>query len=260
VLTAASLMVSGPAATCAIALAKRLPNLRVGLHLTLLEGVATAPPWEIPALLDKTGRLRRDMVGFAFSLALRPSARRQLRQEIAAQFAAFRRTGLVLDHVNAHKHFHVHPLVAAEVVGACVENGAPALRVPREPASVIASIDGTATAQPLVTAWARSLDRRARRARLLAPDAVFGLRWSGRVTKSRLAGLLDRLPAGLVEIYTHPATSDAFVGHTPGYRYSEELAALADPDIIELARRSAHHRGGYSDCIETADRRLAQAG
>ena len=38
--------------------------------------------------------------------------RAQLRAEIEAQFAAFEATGLALDHVNAHKHFHLHPTIA----------------------------------------------------------------------------------------------------------------------------------------------------
>jgi hopanoid biosynthesis associated protein HpnK len=260
ILTAASLMVAGRAAVRAVTLAKRLPTLRIGLHLTLLEGIPTAPSWEIPNLLDDGGRLRRDMVGLGFALALRPSVRRQLRHEIAAQFSAFRRTGLALDHVNVHKHFHVHPLVAAEVVAACLENGVPALRVPCEPASVIARIDGAATPQPFVTPLARRLRARARRARLLTPDAVYGLRWSGQVTRARLAALLEWLPEGLIEIYTHPATSDAFPGHTHGYRYTEELTALTDPEVIKHARRCGHYPGGYSDFVGSPDARVAGVG
>ena len=252
-------MVAGRAAVRAVTLAKRMPTLRVGLHLTLLEGNPTAPAWEIADLLDSGGRLRRDMVKFAFAL-LRPSVRRQLRHEIAAQFAAFRRTGLTLDHVNVHKHFHVHPLIASEVVAACVENGAPALRVPREPPSVIARIDGAATPQPFVTLWARRLRARARRARLFAPDAVYGLRWSGQVTRARLANLLEWLPEGMIEIYTHPATSDVFPGHAHGYRYAEELAALTDPDVIERARRCGHYPGGYFDFVGSPEPRLAKTG
>ena len=29
---------------------------------------------------------------------------------------AFRATGLALDHVNAHKHFHLHPTIAALIL------------------------------------------------------------------------------------------------------------------------------------------------
>jgi hopanoid biosynthesis associated protein HpnK len=260
ILTAASLMVIGTAASRAVALAKRMPSLRVGLHLTLLEGAPAAPLWEIPNLVDAEGRLRRDMVRFAFSLALHPSLRRQLRNEIAAQFSAFRRSGLALDHVNVHKHFHVHPMIAQEVVAACVENGAPALRVPREPAADIARVEGAALPQPFITPWIGQIRTKARRARLLTPKAVFGLRWSGRMTGARLIGLLRRLPEGLIEIYTHPATSDAFPGHTRGYRYTEELIALADPETVKVARRSGHHAGGYLDFTGATPAQLADAG
>jgi len=33
----------------------------------------------------------------------------QAEQEIGAQFQAFANTGLALDHVNAHQHYHMHP-------------------------------------------------------------------------------------------------------------------------------------------------------
>ena len=41
-------MVGAPAAADAIARAKRLPNLRVGLHVTVADGRALLPPHEIP--------------------------------------------------------------------------------------------------------------------------------------------------------------------------------------------------------------------
>ena len=45
-----------------------------------------------------------------------PGCGRQLAAEIEAQFAAFAATGLALDHVNSHKHFHLHPTIAALMV------------------------------------------------------------------------------------------------------------------------------------------------
>ncbi len=247
VLTAASLMVAAPAATQAIAIARRLPRLRVGLHLALLEAPPASPPEEIPDLVDARGNLRGDMVALSFAL-LRPSVRRQLRREIAAQFEAFSRTGLALDHVNAHKHFHVHPLVAREVLAFARRAGAPALRVPLEPAEVLAQVEGARqSSQGIMTPWTKLLRARARRAGLATPDAVFGLRWTGQMTAVRLTGLLAHLPAGLVEIYTHPATADAFAGHARGYRYAAELAALTDPTVVEAVRRSARRVGGFAD-------------
>lgn len=249
-MTAASLMVAGPASGQAVAIAKRLPGLRVGLHLTLLDGAPVSAPQDIPDLIDAESRLRGDMVRLACAL-LRPSVRRQVRREIAAQFEAFHKTGLALDHVNAHKHFHVHPLLAGEVVSACIAHGTTALRVPDEPLAVVARIDGARAAATGMMPWSALLRQRARRAGLTTPDAVFGLRWSGQITASRLAGLLSKLPPGLIEIYTHPATSDSFVGHASGYRYRDELAALTDPAVLAAMRALARRRGGFADFATT---------
>jgi hypothetical protein len=73
------------------------------------------------------------------------------------------------------------------------------------------------------------------------------LAWSGAMTPTRLAALLGRLPTGLVEIYLHPAVTDAFAGAAPGYRYEEEFAALCDSDCIAAVRRSGYALGGYAD-------------
>jgi len=254
VLSAASLMVAGSAAGHAVGLARRMPTLRVGLHVVLVDGEPASPPELIPDLVDGEGRLRRDMIALAFDFALRPKIRRQLEREIAAQFEAFRKTGLTLDHVNAHKHFHLHPVIAGYVVALAQHYGCPALRVPSEPAWVV----GRARWSPAqaVTALLR---RRASRAGMLTPDAVFGLAWSGAMTAERLCTLLDRLPDGLVEIYTHPATANSFRGHAAGYRYVDELAALTDPDVKALVRRCGLRPRGFLDAPSCVNERATSA-
>lgn len=249
VLGAASLMVAGPAAGHAVAMARRLPDLRVGLHLVLSGGLPASDREAIPDLVDDDGQLDASLTRTAFAHALRSSVRRQVAHEIAAQFAAFCRTGLALDHVNAHEHFHVHPLIAGQILAVGREYGMRALRVPREPARVVAAVE-PAPSPPWVQVmrpWTALLSRRARAAGLCTPDSVFGLRWSGGMTAARLEGLLRRLPSGMTEIYTHPAMSDDFVGHAPGYRYRDELAALTDARVIEAVRDSACRVGGYTD-------------
>jgi hopanoid biosynthesis associated protein HpnK len=240
-------MVAGAAAQDAVTRARRLARLRVGLHVVLVEGLPALPPERVPNLVDARGFFRIDMARLGLDIALRRNVRRQLRAEIEAQFEAFRATGLALDHVNAHKHFHLHPMIAAEIMTVGTRYGLRGLRVPREPASVLASVEPQATRVPAwVTApWAALLDWRARRAGLETPDAVFGLAWSGAMTTSRLLGLLRHLPEGRSEIYLHPATTDKFTGHAPGYHYAEELAALTASDVIVAAREL--HLGGYAD-------------
>jgi hopanoid biosynthesis associated protein HpnK len=241
-------MVAGSAAGDAVERARRLPRLRVGLHVVLVDGTPALPPEKVPGLVDASGHFRTDMVRLSFDIFMRPAVRAQLRAEIEAQFRAYQATGLALDHVNAHRHFHMHPQVASAIIAIGRRYGVHALRVPYEPHAVMAKVEPDGRGFPaLVAPWTRLLADLARRNGLLAPDHVFGLAWSGAMSAERLRRLIPHLPAGLTEIYFHPATRDSFADSAPGYRYAGELAALTDPEVIALMRRPDLALGGFSD-------------
>src|SRR6202021_1124325 len=61
VLTAASLMVGAPGTSAAGELAHRLPRLKVGLHLALVDAKPVLPPSTVPDLVDERGRFRATM-------------------------------------------------------------------------------------------------------------------------------------------------------------------------------------------------------
>src|SRR5262249_12711349 len=69
VLSAASLMVSAPAAKDAISRAQRLRSLRVGLHIVLVDGRPTLPPGDIPQLVDADGAFPSDLLKAAIRWA-----------------------------------------------------------------------------------------------------------------------------------------------------------------------------------------------
>jgi chitin disaccharide deacetylase len=173
ILTAASLMVAAAATAHAIARARRLPRLRIGLHLVLVDGRPALPPERLPDLVDATGHLRTDLARLGLEMCARPSVQAQVRAEIEAQFRAYQATGLALDHVNAHKHFHLHPAVAHEIIAIGRRYGMRGLRVPREPAAVLTRVEsGTKRSPGYVTPWTKLLAHRVRRAGLRSPDSV----------------------------------------------------------------------------------------
>jgi hopanoid biosynthesis associated protein HpnK len=240
ILTAASLMVAGEAAADAVARAKALPALGVGLHLVLVEGVPVLSPRDLPDLVGSDGHFRTDMAALGAEIFFRPRVRAQVRAEIEAQFAAFATTGLSLDHVNAHKHFHLHPTIAALIVEIGRRYGMRAARAPIEPVALLQAIEPVKVglAGRVAAPWARAVGRRFARAGVVIPDRVFGLAWSGAMTRERLFALIERLPEGLTEVYTHPAIDDRHPGHAPGYRYRDEFLALTDAGVkAEAAAR-----------------------
>jgi hopanoid biosynthesis associated protein HpnK len=251
VLKAASLMVGAPFAADAVKRAQRLPDLRVGLHLVLTEGRPVLPASSVPDLVDATGAFRTEMARMGRAIFFSRRVQAQIAAEIEAQFAAFRATGLPLDHANAHKHFHVHPTIGRLLIEIGRKFGLKAVRVPLEPAAVLVKAEPGYKPVPAwdTAPWAYLLRRRLRAAGMSVTDAMFGLRWSGAMTANRLAALIRNAPCALIEIYLHPATGP-YAGSAPGYQYAEELAALISPETAAAIAESSAALGGFADFQE----------
>ena len=226
-LTQASLMVAAPAAADAVRRAKALPGLNVGLHLVLVDGDSALGHARLPHITEPDGRFSTNQaalgVRYFFSLA----ARRELRAEIEAQFAAYAATGLVLHHADAHKHFLLHPTIAGMMIEVGRKYGLKRLRVPAEPPGVMVACGERITlSDRALYAWTRLLRWQARG--LEMPDQVFGIKWSGHMTHEKIERLLPHLPEGRTEIYTHPATRRDAALETlmPGYEHVAEFEAL----------------------------------
>jgi hopanoid biosynthesis associated protein HpnK len=242
ILDQASLMVAGPAAKDAVRRARALPSLRVGLHLVVIEGPAVSQPTEIPDLVDAAGQFPSDQARLGFRYFFRPSVRRQLAHEIRAQFAAFAATGLTLDHANAHKHMHLHPIVGKLLIEIGREFGLYSIRIPAEPPATLA-LNGTSAGigDRALYAWSRLLRHQAQAAGMITNDHCFGLAWSGHMTRERVHRLLQNLPDGASEIYFHPATErdELLVRLMPHYEHEAEFATLLDRGLLGLGARPA---------------------
>jgi len=230
ILTTASLMVNEPACAQAVALARANPRLGVGLHLTLLCGRAALAPREIPGLADEDGRFSDDPVATGIRLFFNRRLRTGLTREIAAQFERFAATGLPLDHVNGHLHLHLHPTVFGILMALADEWGIRHLRLTFDPLRLNLRLARGQWLYRLshyliyrwLSAWARpALARRGIR----HTARVFGLLQNARVDEPYVAGLLENLPPGDSELYSHPSLDE----------FRSEFDALASPRVKTLA-------------------------
>src|ERR1700690_1657048 len=256
-LNAASLMVTAHAAEDAVRRARTLPNLRVGLHVVLADGMSTLDAQLIPEIADAQGRMHSDMFRRGVRFFFKPAARRQLEAEIRAQFAAFARTGLPLNHVNVHKHFHIHPTILSTLLKVGRDYGMPAMRVPDEPFWFAARSSGLGPGitQALLSPWIALMKHRLRRARVFHNDKFFGIARGGAIDEASLPAILARLPPGVSEIYLHPATqSGSAIGASMSrYRHAEELEALSSPPV-RAALDAVALRGGYAEVLRAMRR------
>jgi len=232
-LRCASLMVSGPAAAHALALARDCPELCLGVHLTLIQGRAVLPRRALPNLTDSEGYFAPHPVQtgcrYFFQARLLP----EIRRELAAQIEAALATGLTFWFLNSHLNLHLHPRILPVVVGLAREYGIPAMRLVREDWRTTLTLapdrPWSKLAHGLIFAWLSARARGlAQAAGLVVNDHLFGLLNHGRMTEKYLLGLIPRLKPGLTEIYLHPAlAADREMRRaTPTYLRREEFMAL----------------------------------
>ncbi len=253
ILNTASLMVGAPSSGDAIKRAREMPSLGVGLHLVLVRGRPVLSPSRIPGLVGDDGRFSTRLVLSGINFFFRPSVRRQLAAEIRAQFELFRDSGLVLDHVNAHNHMHMHPTVMSLIVGIGADYGLRAVRLPHEPfgASWRATGEGLArrwindiALRPMIAAYRRFLNRHG----ISYNDHVFGMNDSGNMDRRHMLGFLANLPDGVSEIFSHPATGEwpEMEPEARGFRFADELAALIDNEVAAAVSRLGIERTAFA--------------
>lgn len=242
ILTTTSLMVNGDAAADAVRLARENPRLGVGLHLTFVKGRATLPPGSLDGLVDGRGAFTENPVGagmrYFFSRRLHPAIAR----EIEAQFQAFGKTGLPLDHVNGHLHFHLHPTLFGVLKKQATEWGIRHMRLTREPLGLNLKISRGNYLYRLSHAFifeclARYSAAAFRVRNIRHTDRVFGLLENDRITESYLLQLLEQLTPGTYEVYAHP-DEDA---------HAHELEGLCSPRVAALVRQRQIQLIRYTD-------------
>lgn len=221
ILTATTLMANGAAFDDAVRLAGENPELDVGCHLVLVQGVSVLSPGT--PLPETLARLVR-----AVALGrIRPY------EELAAQVRRILAAGLRPTHLDTHKHTHMLPAVL-EAVGRLSEE----FRIPwvRRPFD-FGPTNWKGRAMGLFGGHFRKvLSRHGCR----STDAFAGFRMTGNFDADGLAALIRSLPPGVTEFMCHPGHCGKELRAAPTrLRESREreLAALTDPRVRrELAQ------------------------
>ena len=247
VLTSASLMVNECAADEAVKLAKANHNLAVGLHLVLVLGRAALSHEKIPHITDAEGRFTDSSFQAGIKYYFSPTARRELRAEMRAQFERFVATGLSFSHVDGHTHLHQHPVIFNELIRLCEEFGVRRVRVVKGEMRLSLKLDRKhlpiklvwGTVFNLLGSWC---EKRLAGRGFIQPQKVYGLLQSGDMNEGYLLGLLKQMEAATSEIYAHPLATDANESakhENPGG--ARELQALTS-ERVRLAIETAGFR------------------
>jgi predicted glycoside hydrolase/deacetylase ChbG (UPF0249 family) len=206
IVTSTTLMVNLPWSGEAERLARDVPGLAVGLHLSFCYGPPLAA--DVRSLLGPDGLLDRDLSGLrerADAADIAREAQAQLERFVAL-------TGKLPTHLDSHQHVHTWPVAIPAVIELARTYSLPVRAGHAEHAEALRAA-GVACPDTFVAAY-------------------FG---AGRIAAGQLAAHLRALPPGVSELMCHPGFDDAALADS-SYRQErvEELRVLTAPETRAL--------------------------
>ncbi len=205
----------------AVELARTLPALSVGCHVVLVDGRPVSAPGAVDTLLAiRSGEpecFYSSLSAFAARATMGGFDREQLVTEIVAQIRKIQAAGIVVTHLDSHKHAHIFPEILKAMLRAARICGVRAIRSPFVPMKAIMAqqFAGRATLLKrygqvrVLNAFAGNFRRQTSRAGLRSPDGVIGVIETGSMDGVLLQQALAGLPEGTWELVCHPGYADA---------------------------------------------------
>lgn len=255
ILTSTSLMAGGDAFDEAFEMARSMPSLGIGIHLTLVGGIKPVlPPSEVPSLTWDNGvfchdygkLIVRDLEG-KISLS-------EVYAEWDAQIQKIMNTGLPVTHMDGHQHMHMWPHFYPIARDLAKKYHISCMRVPDEDV-LFGMKDGH------IIRWAAknglSLLSRMHRPDLKknhirTNDHFFGMLYGGHLSPERFAEFILQTKPGITEIMCHPSADTRAMEDTFhwGYHGEDELAGLLADINRELIAKKQISLISYRDVRE----------
>jgi hopanoid biosynthesis associated protein HpnK len=255
-ITSATIMANGPRFQEAADLAKSVPVLKTGCHVVLVDGQAVAG--HLGSLTDDAGRFRSSLKDFAVAAVRKRISAEEIQRETEAQVRRIQAQGIVLTHVDSHKHTHMFPHVLRPILRAARACGIGAVRNPFEPlrswpGGVIASRPGLWLRSAGVLTFqlfARQFRKAITDEGMLTSDGTVGIAATGKLDQELLSSILKSLPEGTWELVCHPGYADADL-HAAGTRLvasrQVELQALTSEETKKTMETRGIELISYAD-------------
>jgi hopanoid biosynthesis associated protein HpnK len=248
IVTSSTLMANGRAFDDAVRLAQTAPRLSVGCHFVLIDGRPVLDKKQLASITSTDSSRPRFRDGLK-SFAARALAGRfnpdEIEAEARAQIHKLQAAGIVVSHVDTHKHTHIFPAVLRPLLRAARACGVNAIRNPFGPRTPLRSSE--LLRRP--TLWTRYAEVRilrtlatrfrnaAQREGMVTPDGTLGIVVTGALDERLFRAIAETIPEGTWEFVCHPGyNDDDLKAAKTRLRESREteLRVLTMPDAREL--------------------------
>ena len=216
VVTSTTLMANGPAFAEAVQLAKTVPKLSVGCHIVLTDGEPVLAAEQLPSLTTAS-HFRDGMVVFVARAIAGHIDADEITAEATAQIRKIQSAGVVVSHIDTHKHTHLFPKILRPLLRAAAACGVRAIRNPFGPRLPLRS-SHLLSRPSLWTRYAEvrilgsfsgkfreAIDREG----FTAPDGTLGIVVTGALDEMLFYAIARSIPEGTWEFVCHPGYNDA---------------------------------------------------
>ncbi len=254
-LRSATLMAGGIAFDDAVALAKKIPGLGVGIHFTLANGNPVLPTQEIPTLVTEDGIFHGDYVKFLKRYISGKISLDEVRAELAAQLEKIQRAGLTLTHVDSHQHLHHVPGIVEIVLELAASAGINAMRVANTKIfdGELDSL-GKFVGRLGLGSLAMFAAHAAHKKNFATPEHFAGIVAGESVSENFMVKLIENLRDGTTEVMLHPGTDNKILRDFCewDHDFEEELAAVTSPRVLNLLAEKNIQAVNFRDLEATA--------
>lgn len=216
VVTSSTLMANGAAFADALQLAHGMPGLSVGCHVVLIDGLPVLDSEKIPSL-TASHRFRDGLKLFAARAITGRIDPEQIYSETKAQIRKIQSSGIVVSHIDTHKHTHLFPQILRPLLRAASECGVRAVRNPFGPRFPLRS--SRLLARPhlwtryaevrILRHFAGSFREAVDREGFVTSDGTIGIEVTGTLDETLFRAIAESISEGTWEFVCHPGYNDA---------------------------------------------------
>lgn len=223
-----SMMVHCPGWHDALRTRRTVPTLDIGLHFNVLLGTSITTA---RTLIDPRRGQFLPLGSLVQRALLRAVSSAEIEAECEAQLAALRAEGIVVTHIDSHRHTHALPVFRGAVARVAARHGLP-LRRPTESLVPLAPDVSSVLHRALVATAYRVTSPGAAVTR--SADHFTGIALQGADDfASRMLRTLATLRDGTTELMVHPGRVDAALTRVDAYTAAREreLGVLTSPAV-----------------------------
>lgn len=236
-LRSATIMAGGIAFDDAVKISKNLPNLGVGIHLTLANGNPILPKNKIPSLVNDEGTFYDNHAEFIKNFLQGKINLDEVKAELAAQFEKIFRAGLKPTHIDSHQHLHHLPKIIDIVLDLAEKSNIHAIRI-SDTKIFEGNFGGVGQfiGRVGLASLAKFSATKANKKNFLFPNHFTGIVAGESVTENFMINLIENLREGTTEVMLHPGTDNSVLENFCQWEHNfeAELNAVTSKKVLKL--------------------------